>query len=505
MNNRWRYDGRIADLEPVSIVDIGSNSVRFVAYEGARRAPTPVYNEKVLCGLGRGIATTGLMSQSAIDHALTTLSRFNILNRHLDVRKTYAIATAAARDAKNGAAFIKAAARALDTPVTVLSGKKEAKYAAYGVMSAIPDACGVAGDLGGGSLELVQIDRGKIGEGITLPLGPLLLADIAGGSMEKAAEFIERQLDRVAFMPDDGEFDFYAIGGTWRNLARVHMVANDYPLDVLNNYVIPTDEARDLNKVISIQSQASLRKIEHVSSARAETLPLGAKVLDAILARNNIKNLVISSNGVREGVLYSKLSKKERRQDPLLAACDDLAVLRSRSYDHMKELVAWTDQLFKKHGLEESKAERRLRHAACLVADIGWRAHSDYRGEQSLNIIANAAFSNIDHAGRAFIALSVFHRHGVNKNVQLSLRLKELLDDRALQRVQITSAALRVAYSLSGAMPGILPKISLKIDDGILTMKVPKKFQPLIGNTVERRLASLAKLLGCAPEISTKK
>ena len=212
-----------------------------------------------------------MMQQSSIDHALTTLSRFNILNQHLGVRKTYAIATAAARDAKNGAAFIKAAARALDTPITVLSGKKEAKYAAYGVMSAIPDACGVAGDLGGGSLELVQVDNGKTGEGITLPLGPLLLADIAGGSMEKAAEFIERQLDRVAFMPDGGEFDFYAIGGTWRNLARVHMVANDYPLNVLNNYIIPADEARDLNKIISNQSQASLREIEHVSPARAET------------------------------------------------------------------------------------------------------------------------------------------------------------------------------------------------------------------------------------------
>jgi exopolyphosphatase/guanosine-5'-triphosphate,3'-diphosphate pyrophosphatase len=323
--------------------------------------------------------------------------------------------------------------------------------------------------------------------------------------MAKAAEFIEHQLDRVDFMPDGEGFDFYAIGGTWRNLARVHMVTNNYPLNVLNNYVIPANEARDLNKIISNQSQASLRQIEHVSSARAETLPLGAKVLDALLARNNIKNLVISSNGVREGVLYSKLSKKERRQDPLLAACDDLAVLRSRSYEHMKELVAWTDQLFKKYGLEESKAERRLRHAACLVADIGWRAHSDYRGEQSLNIIANGAFSNIDHAGRAFIALSVFYRHGANKNVQLSLRLKELLDDRARQRVQITSAALRVAYSLSGAMPGILPKILMRIKDGVLIMKVPKKFQPLVGHTVERRLENLAKLLGCKPEIPSKK
>jgi len=505
LDKRQRYDGRIADLEPVSIVDIGSNSVRLVVYEGARRAPTPVFNEKVLCGLGRGLATTGRMSQESIDHALRTLTRFKILNEHLGVRNTYAMATAAARDAKNGAAFIKAAARALDAPINVLSGKKEAKYAAYGVMSAIPDAQGVAGDLGGGSLELVQVNSGKIGAGITLPLGPLRLADIAGSSMRKATDFINQQLDRVEFMDGDDAFDFYAIGGTWRNLARLHMVHNDYPLNVLNNYVIPNNEARKLIRVVRKLSEVSLREIRHLSPARVETLPLGAMVLEALLRRYKVRNLVISSNGVREGVLYSKLSKKERRQDPLLAACNDLAVLRSRSYVHMEDLVAWTNQLFKKGGIEESKAEKRLRHAACLVADIGWRAHPDFRGEQSLNIIAHAAFSNIDHAGRAYLALSVFHRHSGDKEIQLSLRLRRLIDDKTLKRVFVTSAVFRLAYSLSGAMPGILPKISLRIKEGVLTLKVPKSFQSLVGGTVERRLAALAKLIECSSEIKNKR
>lgn len=504
MDNRQRLDGRIADLEPVSIVDIGSNSVRLVVYEGARRAPTVVFNDKVLCGLGRGVATTGKMSEDAIKHALRTLARFKILNRHLGVRNTYAVATAAARDAKNGAEFIKSASQALDAPINILSGKKEAKYAAYGVMSAIPDAQGMAGDLGGGSLELVQINQGKIGAGITLPLGPLQLADIAGNSMRKAEEFIDQQLDRVTFMEGQEGIDFYAIGGTWRNLARLHMVQNDYPLNVLNNYVIPGTEARNFISAIRKLSEVSLQNIKHVSSARVETLPLGAMVLDAILRRNMIKNLVISSNGVREGVLYSKLSKKERRQDPLMAACRDLAVLRSRSREHMEELIVWTNQLFKKGGLEESKSQRRLRHATCLVADIGWRARSDYRGEQSLNIIAHGAFSNIDHAGRAFIALSVFYRHGLNKDIALSLRLKELIDDKTMERVHITSAAFRVAYSLSGAMPGILPEISIRQKDGVLILKVPKNFQSLVGGTVERRLSALAKLVDCKYETRIK-
>jgi len=501
LNKRRRYDGRIADLQPVSIVDIGSNSVRLVVYEGARRAPTPVFNEKVLCGLGRGIATTGKISQEAIDLALKTLSRFNILNQHLGVTDTYAVATAAARDAENGAAFIKAAHEALGAPINVLSGRNEAKFAAYGVMSAMPDAQGIAGDLGGGSLELVEIDNGKIKAGITLPLGPLQLADITGNSIRKAGDFINQQLDRVSFMQGREGFDFYAIGGTWRNLARLHMLQSDYPLSVLNNYIIPGTDARKLIRAVRKLSSASLRNIKSVSPARVETLPLGAMVLDAILRRNKINNLVISSNGVREGVLYSKLSKPDRLSDPLLAACDDLAVLRSRSPEHMEELISWTNQLFKKGGLDESKAERRLRHAACLVADIGWRARSDYRGEQSLNIIAHAAFSNIDHAGRAYIALSVYYRHGSNAEIHLSERLKELIDERTLERVYVTSAAFRLAYSLSGAMPGILPKIALEIKGDKLILKVPKNFQSLVGDSVERRLKSLANLLKFTPEI----
>jgi exopolyphosphatase/guanosine-5'-triphosphate,3'-diphosphate pyrophosphatase len=122
------------------------------------------------------------------------------------------------------------------------------------------------------------------------------------------------------------------------------------------------------------------------------------------------KQVVVSASA-GEGLLYRLLDAETRKQDPLLAAAGELNTLRSRSPRHGAELVAWTDGLFASLAIDEHEEQRRLRHAACLLADIGWRAHPDYRGEQSLNIIAHAAFVGIDHASRAFLALAVFYRH----------------------------------------------------------------------------------------------
>ena len=146
---------------PVAVVDIGSNSVRLVVYDGLRRAPTPVFNEKILCGLGSGVALTGQLNRGGhAERAFAALRRFRALAAQIGAREVYAVATAAAREAKNGAEFVDMAESALGAHIDVLSGKEEARYAAMGVMAGITDADGLVGDLGGGSLELIDIARG---------------------------------------------------------------------------------------------------------------------------------------------------------------------------------------------------------------------------------------------------------------------------------------------------------------------------------------------------------
>jgi exopolyphosphatase/guanosine-5'-triphosphate,3'-diphosphate pyrophosphatase len=488
--------GRLPGYAPTSVVDIGSNSVRLVAYDASRRAPTPVYNEKILCGLGRSLAKTGAMARDNIDHALCTLVRFKAMNAQLGAKKVYAVATAAARDASNGPEFVARAETALGSPIKVLSGKQEAKHAAFGVLAGIPDADGLVGDLGGGSLELIQVKGGKTPVGITLPLGPLRLLDAENGKAGSALEQIERKLKGLQVFDNLEGRDFYAVGGTWRNLARLHMAQDNYPLAVLHQYSLGRAKAADFAALIAEQSTESLKNLPMISENRAETLPLGAAILTRLLRQVPVNNMVISAYGLREGVLYSKLKPKTRKADPLLSAARDLARLRGRSLKHADELCEWTDRLFAGGDVDETPHERRLRHAACLMADIGWRANQDYQGEQALNIIAHAVMGGVSHADRAFLALSVHYRYEGSYRAEFSKRLLELLDEQSITRARIIAAAQRLAYVLTGALPGLLPDTSLARDHDRITLNIPKKHKAIWGERVARRLALLGGVMG---------
>src|ERR1700691_1393868 len=500
--SRARSDaqGRLNHGPPIAVIDIGSNSVRLVVYEGLTRSPTELFNEKALCGLGREVQTTRLLPADAVQHALSTLKRFRALCETMGVKKTLAIATAACRDAKNGPAFIKLAERTIDADIDVLSGAREAELTALGVISGVHRADGVGGDLGGGSLELVDVHGSHARRGLTRPLGGLALADISAKSLKKAEKYVKKSLGGLAVLKACEDRSFYAVGGTWRSLARLHMWQTGYPLHVMHGYAIPAEEALEFARLVHRVDVDTLSNIEVVNNARRPLLPYAALVLEYILRIGRPYQVVFSALGVREGLLYSLLKKKEKEKDALIEAARHLNQLRSRSPRHGEELIEWTDRFMTSSGLEETGEERRLRHAACLLADIGWRAHPDYRGEQSLNIIAHGGFSAIDHPGRAYLALAVFFRHvGLVMDDELSPRLRELASTRMIDRARVLGAALRLAYVISAAMPGVLATTTLAVERHRLALRLPGEFAALAGERVLNRLRSLARLIGREP------
>src|SRR6516162_2411679 len=453
--------GRLDHGPPIAVVDIGSNSVRLVVYEGLTRSTTELFNEKALCGLGREVQSTRLLAADAVQHALATLKRFRALCDTMKVEEIFAIATAAVRDAKNGAAFIKLAARTIDAEIEILSGGREAELTALGVISGVHRADGVVGDLGGGSLELVDVHGTRARHGLTRPLGGLALADISAKSLKKAEKFVKKSLSGLPVLKACEDRNFYAVGGTWRSLARLHMWQTGYPLHVMHGYAIPADEAEEFARLVHRVDVDTLANIEVVNSARRPLLPYAALVLEYILRVGKPRQVVFSALGIRESLLFSLLKKKDKEKDALIEAARHLNQLRSRSPRHGEELIAWTDRFMATSGLDETAEERRLRHAACLLADIGWRAHPDYRGEQSLNIIAHGGFSGIDHQGRAYLALAVFFRHvGLVMDDDLSPRLRELVSTRLLDRARVLGAAaaqrIRRACRRSRAQPAAL-------------------------------------------------
>lgn len=475
----------------VGVIDIGSNSIRLVVYDRLERTPEPIFNEKALCGLGRVLATTGRLDPGGVDQALRTLARFRGLAQAMRVEDIDILATAAVRDAANGPEFVRQAEAVSGRAIRILSGAEEARLAALGVLSAMPDAEGVVGDLGGGSLELVPVGNGRVGKGETLPVGPLRLADGSGGDLDKARRMVDEALDNLANPGVLKGGRFYAVGGTWRALARVHMARSDYPIHVLHHYEIPRDEVRDLTKLLSRQSGKSLEGMPGISRRRVEVLPYGALVMNRLLKSSDIGSVVISAHGLREGLLYDKLPAAQRGRDPLIDYLSALGQRVGRYGQVGEDLFRWSAPLFP----AETEAERRLRHAACLMADVAWRSHPDYRAEHATTEVLRAPAVGIDHPSRAFLAVALHYRYQ-GETLPDTHPLARLLSPAAAERALILGLALRLGQTFAGGAPGILADTRLLVDTTTLALIVEPARAAFLGDTVRRRVDAVAAAMG---------
>ena len=482
----------------VAVIDIGSNSVRLVVYEQMARSLVSVFNEKTLCGLGREVQSTGLLAPDAVDKALTSLKRFHALCKIQRVGRVHAIATAACRDASNGPDFITRAERICGVPIEILSGPREAKLSALGVISGIHRPDGIVGDLGGGSLELVDVRGHRIRGGVTLPLGSLALQDLAHKSLKRAERIVEGELSELPRLKAGRGRTFYAVGGTWRALARIHILQSGYPMKVMHGYSIPAPDALVFaQRLRRLAAADMLANIEAVAEARRPLLTYAALVLEHIIRWANPKTITFSTFGVREGLLYSMLPEAERARDGLLCAAQTLNELLSRSARHAQELIEWTDRLARVIHLRETEEDRRLRHAACLLSDIAWRVHPDHRGEQTLELIINGNFGSITHQGRAFVALSVFFRYaGLSEENQPPVIIQDQVMPAMLERARVLGAAFRVAHLISAARPGVLPATHFRSKGRKLMLVFEHQMVDLVADRVGSRFKQLARLIG---------
>ena len=453
-----------------------------------------------MCALGRGVATTGKLNEEGVTAALGALRRFRILCETMQVSDIHVLATAAARDASNGGAFLQEAQSAIGAGIELLSGQREAQLSALGVVSAIHNPDGVVGDLGGGSLELTEVRKTHVGRGVSLKIGSLALMDMSGRSPKKAQKIVREALKDARPLGHLKGRTFYAVGGTWRSLARLHMNQRNYQLPVMHGYVIPARDIEEFAHLVERVNSDTLASINSVSAARRPLLAYGAAVIEEIMRQARPREMVISVMGVREGLLYERLSAADQKLDPLLCAAREFNLLRSRAPRHAEDLCVWTDAFMQSTHFEETPDERRLRHAACLFSDISWRAHPDYRGEQSVSIIANAALIGLDHADRAFLALAASYRH-VSLDTDIHPQIGILASSRMLDRARMLGAAMRVAYIVSAAMPDVLARTPLRCGKSELSLALPPDLAALGNEKLFGRLRQLARLIGREPKI----
>ncbi len=482
---------------PVGVIDIGSNSVRLVAYDRLSRSPTPMFNEKSLCGLGREVAVTGLLPADGLVQAREAIRRYKVLCALMKVERLFVLATAAARRASNGPAFIEETEAILGQKVSMLPGVEEARLAALGVVAGLHRPCGLVGDLGGGSLELIDIDGGALGEGVSLELGGLALRDSSGRDLKKAAGIVSRAFRQYPRIGKAGGGHLFAIGGTWRAIARLHMAQTHYPLNVLHQYAVPAAAIIAFCRQLKKADVETLPAIQEIAKERRPLLVYGALVLEMLLEHAQIERFVISTSGVREGVLYSQLPAAMRMQDPLVVGARALSDLHARDPAHADELIAWTDGFAASLPRGESEAQRRLRHAACLVSEVAWRTNPDYRAEEAARVVAYAALNAITHEERAFLASVQYARYeGPNENAVPPLRM--LLSPARVEEARALGCLIRIAYNISAGQPGVLARTPILMEEGVLKLRLPQRFADLSNERLAGRLRQTAKTLGCA-------
>jgi len=498
LRTAWQPKGQAPNSSklrgPVAIVDIGSNSVRLVVYEAQNRVAATLQNEKSICAIGRDMVTTGRLHAEGCTAALEALSRFRMIADGLGVEARDAVATAAARDASNGAEFIRRAEAAWGRPIRILAGEDEARIAAEGVVAGIPDADGLAADLGGGSLDMVSVKDGHTGAAYTLPFGPLRLMDQSKGDPDKARDIVDKGLKNI---PDLSAPALYAVGGAWRSFARVDMEEHDYPLHVLQHYIIPRARALRLCRLLAGLSRDSVRKIKVVSKRRAESLPYGAVVLERLLEAGNIKDVVISAYGLREGLLYARLPPEERARDPLVEFARAANQRNARVPAHAQEMFDWTQPLFE----NDTADMRRIREASALFSDLAWRRHPDDRATGAFAQVLNAPFAGASHRARALIAASVFHRYSGDEDFPQHMALAGLLDKDDEKRALVLGLTWRFAFSLSASAGGELANYRLRMTPSKVILEVPTRREAIAGEPVQRRLGELADALGRKGEI----
>lgn len=465
----------------VGVIDVGSNSVRLVVYDVRGRAMQPRFNEKVLAGLGKGLNSSSKLNKDGIDMALAALSRFASITRAQQVDTLHAFATAAVREADDGKEFVDRVKKETGIVLRILAGGEEARYAAQGVLAGSPGVDGVAGDLGGSSLELARLSGGKYDGGSTYPLGPLALDTGGSFNEDKLLNKIRDVLDGSPELKKSGD-TFFAVGGAWRAIGTLHMELARAPLHMLQNYEMDAGKLDGLlDELMGGKKHADL--LQEVARRRAATIPYAAAVLKAVIDLGKFKTVMISSYGVREGIIFDSLDEAERREDPLDAGLDALVAGDDHAAEFGRALADWAGDT------SQYTLGPRLSAAACRLADIGALLHPDHRADLAFDLVARAPLPGLLHKDRAALALAVASRFKRNVSNAVS---DALLDNATKGKARALGALMRLAADFSGRSAGLLKHARISCDGDTLELKVAGPYRALVSESVERRLEQAA-------------
>ncbi|MGB0748994.1 MAG: hypothetical protein ACPGO3_09635 [Magnetospiraceae bacterium] len=477
-----------AGLGRVAVIDIGSNTVRLVVYDGKARVPLLMFNEKTAAGLGRNLAETGQLNPRGVDRAKAALTRFHRLAEAMRLDRIHILATAAVREAEDGPGFADWVQQLFEEPVEVLSGEEEARLAAEGVLCSVNYPDGVVGDMGGGSLDLIAVEGQQFGAYDTLPFGHLKVAELASDGLKSARKIIAARMNQLDWVKERSGHTLYAVGGSWRALAGLFMEMIGHPLSVIDNFTLDAETVQNLlnDSVFSKGWPGNMSKA--VSQKRIETLPHAGLALSELIRVMAPETVVFSGFGLREGRFFTGLEHHRQEEDPLIAGCESIMSHYARFGFDGHEVNTWLAPLFSGENLREE----RVRLATCIVADIAATDHPDHQADHGFFRVLWLPVPGLTHSERAQMGVAVAHRYNKGRNLPAVKKVLPLMSHREMRNASVIGNGLRLAHVLSGAVPGLISTTELKAEGDCLVLVLPHDGAVYSSETVERRLANLA-------------
>lgn len=476
----------------IGIIDLGSNSARLMVAQytpGDSYKVTYEYSRRVR--LAEGMAEDERLRPEAMARAIETLRMFRSFCRANGVRRVIPVATAATRDAKNGARFVARVRARTGLRLRVLSGEEEALYGVVGAINRIGVRAGLVLDVGGGSAEISRVQDGRFARGLTLPLGAVRLTEehlpgdrVRPADVKRLARHVRDLLGAVDWMTLGEDEHFVGLGGTIRSLARIDREERNHPLRLLGGYVLDAERLdRLVDRLRMVPASERAQRIAGLSNDRADVILAGAMVVAAALRRAGASSLVVSDEGLREGLLYREFLG--RRPSPVIPHLRRFSVLNlGRVYgyqtahaDQVARLaVALLEQIGGRlrddHDDGDLAAEREYLWAAAQLNDIGTAVNAQDHHKHSSYLIRNTGLSGYTQREMVLIAsLCIYQRKG-KADVK---SYKDLLEKGDSQRLKQLGAILRIAEALDSSRTQGVASVRAQVRRNVVRVRVRAK------------------------------
>jgi exopolyphosphatase / guanosine-5'-triphosphate,3'-diphosphate pyrophosphatase len=450
--------------ELLGVIDIGSNTARFVAFEVASATVRAVYEAKDVPRLGLAPGPDGRLSDEAITRGIATVRRFSAAVEALGVPKTLGVATSAVRDAPNGPDFVRDVERATGVTLRILSGTEEARYGYLGVASAWELKDDIVLDLGGGSLQLVEVRSGALRNSVSLPLGVLRLSQRffdhdppKRREWDELREHVRSTLTSVLEAFGGNTYRLVGIGGTLRSLARASIELREYPLRRVHGYSLYDHDLEALSELLGEMPAAKRRAVPGIGGDRADVVLAGFVVLEELLRAVKVDRILVSGTGIREGIALEAIAAKLPVTAEVLSERSAEAAARSFAFriDHGREVAEAALALFDvlaplhKAGPSEARALRvaAWMHDAGIAVDLWNHAH------HSAYLIQNYPIWGLDQREVLMASMVTYLHEGDSAPSEWKKGFLPIIRPSDLEMASRLGAILELAELVSPARP----------------------------------------------------